>query len=308
MLSMTKFQLELASDPGMNLFFEKDMRGGVSNISKRYNKSNNKHLKPYDQKQDSKHIMETYLDANNLFGHAAWKYLPIGGFKWIDPKNSDLKKCNKNSSKDCALEVDVECQKKLCELHTHYPLALDKTEIKKEMLSKYQLLIADSYNTSTGNVKKMVPNFLDKEKYVLHYKNFHVYLRLRLKQKKVHRVLELNESQWLKPYVECNTQERTEASKNRDKDGKVLHKLMNNAEYGKTMENLRNWIDVKLVSNEKDYLKWTSKPSCRSQKIFGNDLVATRKIKIALIRNKSAYVGMFILEVSKVLMYEFHYN
>ena len=68
---MTKFQLELASDPGMNLFFEKDMRGGVSNISKRYNKSNNKHLKPYDQKQDSKHIMETYLDGNNLFGHAA---------------------------------------------------------------------------------------------------------------------------------------------------------------------------------------------------------------------------------------------
>ena len=62
--------------------------------------------------KDSKHIMENYLDPNNLFGHAAWKYLPIGGFKWIDPKNSDLKKCNKNSSKGCVLEIDVEYQKK----------------------------------------------------------------------------------------------------------------------------------------------------------------------------------------------------
>ena len=82
-----------------------------------------------------------------------------------------------------------------------------------------------------------------------------LYLRLGLKLKKY------NTSQWLKQYVDFNTQKRIEAEKNGEKEGKVSYKLMNNDLYGKTMENLRNRIDVKLVSNKKDYLKWTFKPS-----------------------------------------------
>ena len=100
-----------------------------------------------------------------------------------------------------------------------------------------------------------MPNFFDKEKYRIHYENLKLYLRIGLKLKKIHRVLEFNQSQWLKQYVELNTQKRTEAEKNGDKDGKTLYKLMNNAAYGKTMANIRNRIDVKLVSNKKDYLK-----------------------------------------------------
>ena len=83
---------------------------------------------------------------------------------------------------------------------------------------------------------------------------------------------------------------------------------MNNYVYGKTMENLRNRIGVKLVSNNKDYLKWTSKPSYLSHKILDNDLVAIRKNKVALTLKKSAYIGMCILELIKVLMYKFHYD
>ena len=83
---------------------------------------------------------------------------------------------------------------------------------------------------------------------------------------------------------------------------------MNNAVYGKAMENLRNRIDVKLVTNKKDYLKQTSKPHYMSHKIFDNDLVVIRKNKATLTLNKPAYIGMCILELSKVLMYEFHYE
>ena len=83
---------------------------------------------------------------------------------------------------------------------------------------------------------------------------------------------------------------------------------MNSAVFGKTMENLRNRIDVKLVNNEKDYLKCTSKPSYMLHKIFDNNLVAIRKGKVSLKLNKPAYIGMYILESSKVLMYEFHYD
>ena len=97
-----------------------------------------------------------------------------------------------------------------------------------------------------------------------------------------------------------------EAEKNGDKDGKALYRLMNNAVYGKAIENLKNRIDVKLVSNKKDYLKWTFKLSYMSHKIFDNDLVAIRKNKVSLMLNKPAYIGMCILELNKVLMCEFH--
>ena len=123
------------------------------------------------------------------------------------------------------------------------------------MMSEYQLKMADSYNFCIGNVKKLVPNLFDKEKYVHHNENLKLYLRLRLKLQKIHRVLELNQSQWLRQYIKFNTQRRIEAEKNGDKDGKALYKLMNNAVYSKTMEDLRNRIDVKLVNNEKKLLK-----------------------------------------------------
>ena len=143
---------------------------------------------------------------------------------------------------------------------------------------------------------------------MIHYENLKLYLRLDLKLKKIHRVLEFNQSQWLQPCIEFNTQKRTEAEKNNDKDGKALYKLMNSAIYGKTMENIRNRIDVKLVNNKKDYLKCTLKPSYISHKIFDNNLVAIRKSKLALKLNKPAYIGMCISELVKVLMQEFHYD
>ena len=88
-----------------------------------------------------------------------------------------------NCLKGCVLEVDLEYPKKLQELHNDYPLAPDKIEIKREM-SNYQLKIADLYNISIANVKKLVLNVLDKEKYAIHYENLQLYLRLRLKLKK----------------------------------------------------------------------------------------------------------------------------
>ena len=105
-----------------------------------------------------------------------------------------------------------------------------------------------------------------------------------------------------------NTQKRIEAQKNGDKHGKALYKLMNNAVYKKSNGKLEKKIDVRLVNNEKDCLKCTSKPSYMSHLTFDNNLVAIRKSKIALKLNKPAYTGMCILELSKWLMYEFHHD
>ena len=124
-----------------------------------------------------------------------------------------MNKYTSNTSKEYVLEVDLEYLKELQELHNDDPLAPDKIGIKREMLADYQLKIADLYNIPIGNVKKLVPNFFDKEKYVIHYKNLKLCLKLGFKLKIIHRVLEFNQSQWLKQYVEFNTQKRMEAEK-----------------------------------------------------------------------------------------------
>ena len=134
-------------------------------------------------------ILYTYLS-----GYAMSKFLPTGRFKWIDPKGFDLDKNTSNSSKGCVLEVDLKYRKELCNFRNDYPLAPDKIEIKGSMLSIYQLKIAHLYNISICNVKKLVSNLFDKEKYVIHYENLELCLRLRLTIRKIHRILEFNQS------------------------------------------------------------------------------------------------------------------
>ena len=306
MLKMTNIQLELMTDIDMFQFIEKGMRGGISYIANRYGKANNKYMKEYDEKAPSKYIM--YLDANNLYGWAMSQYLPTGGFRWMTEKqinNIDLAKYNENSEKGLILEVDLEYPKELHDLHNDYPLAAERVCVNKNMLSEYCKKIQKKFNISTGLVHKLIPTLSNKEKYVLHYRNLQLYLDLGLKVKKVHRVLEFNQSPWLKQYINFNTQKRTQAKNSFEKD---FFKLMNNSVFGKTMENIRKRVDVRLITDEKKLLKMASKPTYVSSKIFNENLVAVHKIKETLTLNRPAYVGMCILDLSKTLMYDFHYN
>ena len=139
----------------------------------------------------------------------------------------------------------------------------------------------------------------------MYCRSLQLYLDLGLKLTKVHRVLEFNQSPWLKQYIDFNTEKRKN-SKNAFK--KDFFKLMNNSVYGKTMENLHKRVDVRLITNEMKLLKMASKPTYVSSKIFNENLVAVHKIKETLTLNRPAYVGMSILDLSKTLMYDFHYN
>ena len=306
MLKMTNIQLELMTDIDMFQFIEKGMRGGISYIANRYGKANNKYMREYDEKAPSKYIM--YLDANNLYGWAMSQYLPTGGFKWLTEKQINkinLAQYNENSNKGLLIEVDLEYPKELHDLHNDYPLAAERVCVNNNMLSKYCKRIAAKYNISTGLVHKLIPTLSNKEKYVLHYRNLQLYLDLGLKINKVHRVLEFNQSPWLKQYINFNTQKRTQAKNSFEKD---FFKLMNNSVFGKTMENIRKRVDVRLITDEKRLLKMVSKPTYVSSKIFNENLVAVHKIKETLTLNRPAYVGMCILDLSKTLIYDFHYN
>ena len=111
-----------------------------------------------------------------------------------------MNKNTSNISKRCVLVVHLEYPREIRELHYDYPLATDEIDIKREILSEYQLKITDLCNISIGNVKKLVVNFFEREKYVLHYENFQLDLGLGLKLKNICRILEFNHSQWLKLY------------------------------------------------------------------------------------------------------------
>ena len=306
MLKMTDIKLELMTDIDMFQFIEKGLRGGISYIANRYGKANNKYMKKYDKKAPSKYLM--YLDANNLYGWAMSQYLPTGGFRWMTEKqinNIDLAKYHENSREGLILEVDLEYPQKLHDLHNDYPLGPEKIKVTDDMLAGYSKKIARKYNISTGLVHKLIPTLKNKQKYVLHYRNLQLYIDLGLKITKVHRVLKFNQSPWLKQYIDFNTEKRKNAKNSFEKD---FFKLMNNSVFGKTMENIRKRIDVRLVTDSRKLIKWASKPTYVSSKIFNENLVAVHKIKETITLNRPAYVGMCILDLSKVLMYDFHYN
>ena len=306
MLKMTKVKLELMTYINMYQFIEKGMCGGVSYIANRYGKANNKYMEEYNEKKPSKYIM--YLDANNLYGWAMSQYLPYGSFKWLSNEelnNIDLGKYKVDSDDGLILEVDLEYPKDLHELHNDYPLAPEKVKVSKDMLSEYCNKILEKYKIPFGMVNKLIPMLNNKKEYVVHERNLQLYMDLGLKVTEVHRALKFKQSPWLKQYIDFNTNKRKEANTSFEKD---FFKLMNNSIFGKTMENLRKRVDVKLVTEVNQFIKLMSKPTFVSSKIFNKNLVAVHEIKETLKLNRPTYVGMCILDLSKTLMYDFHYN
>ena len=285
MLKMTDIKLQLITDIDMYQFVEKGLRGGTSYIANRYGKANNKYMKNYNDKEPTQYIM--YLDANNLYGWAMSQYLPTGNFKWLSQKQiekTNLNEYTENSKKGLLLEVDLEYPHELHDLHNDYPLGPEKIKITKDELSDYCNKIAEKFNISSGLVHKLIPTLNNKEKYVLHYRNLQLYLSLGLKLKKIHRVLEFDQSPWLKQYIDFNTTKRTNAKNDFEKN---FFKLMNNSVFGKTMENIRKRVDVRLVTSKEKLLKLASKPTYVSTKIFSENLVAVHKIKETITQQAS---------------------
>ena len=170
------------------------------------------------------------------------------------------------------------------------------------MLSDYCKTIVDKYGIKVGVIKKLIPNLGDKTNYVVHYRNLQLYLSLGIKLIKIHKIWKCKQSDWMKIYIDFNTEKGRSAVNSFEK---YFFKLMINSVFGKTMENLRERISVKIVVNEKDYLKYTSKPTFISTKIFDKNYVTIYRIKPVLTLNKPIYVGFTALELSNGKCFSF---
>ena len=304
MLKMTGVKLEKISDIDMYLFIEKGTRGGVSGIAKRYAKANNKYMSDYNPNKPSTFI--AYLDKNNLYGWAMSEYFPYSDSEWVKNVDKlDLMSINRKSDIGYILEVDLKYPDELHEVRNDYPLAPEKLAVTSDILSNYCKSIADKYDIKVGDVKKLIPNLANKSKYVLHYRNLQLYLSLGMKLTKIHRMLIFKQSDWMKTYIDFNTKKTMSATND---FVKYFFKLMINSVYGKTMENLRKRINVRFVNNEKDFLKYTSKPTYVTHKLFNKTFAAIHEVRQVLVLNKPIYVGFTVLELSKWLMYDFRYN
>ena len=284
-LKETKEELQLLKDYDMLMMFEQGIRGGISHISKRYACANNKYMKDFDESKPSSFIQ--YLDANNLYGWAMSQKLPTGGFKWMNVDKSEVLKLleKKDTNYGFIFEVDLDYSESLWDLHNDYPLAPEKVKIDK--------------------MDKLICSFLPKKHYVLHYKNLKQYLQEGMILKKVHRGIKFKQSPWMEPYIRKNTKLRKLAKNDFEKD---FFKLMNNSVFGKTIENIRKRQNVHIIDNRKLATKLSSKPNFERLKIFDENLVAVHMKKTEAYFNKPIYVGQAILDLSKTLMFDFHYN
>ena len=285
-LKKTNVELELITDYDMLLMIEDGIRGGICHAIQRYAKANNKYMIDYDKKKKSSYI---YLDTNNLYGKAMTEKLPVRGFRWmtdISKMDEDfVRSYDKNDNKGYILEVDVDYPNELQNLHSDLPFLPERMVI--------------------NNTKKLVCNLQGKKNYVVHINVLKQALDHGLKLRKVHKVIEFDQEAWLKKYINFNTELRKSALNDFEKD---FFKLMNNAVFGKTMENVRKHRDIKLVKTDKKRNKLVSEPNYHTMKLTDNNLAIIEMRKVKVKMNEPIYLGLSILDISKITMYEFWYD
>ena len=297
----TRAELDLLNDVDMHIAFENALRGGVCVVSHRKYEANNPTVAGYDSSKPTTWLR--YDDANNLYGWAMTQCLPTSNFLWGDPllwNEARIAAIKPDDLTGAMFEVDLEYPNHLHDAHNDYPLCPEK--MKAPMLSPYAQSVCGSYVPC----EKLIPNLMDKTKYWIQGRNLQFVLEQGLLLKKIHRVIEFSQSAWLKPYIEYNTAQRTKATTDAEKD---MYKLLNNAVFGKTMENLRARRDIDIIGvNTKKWVKWVNNPSYVQRKNISDTLVVGERTKTRMTLNKPVYCGAVILDLSKLLMQKFWYE
>ena len=202
-----------------------------------------------------------------------------------DCDNIDVLNHNSEGDVGYVLEVDVEYPKKLSRKHNELPFLPEKMKL--------------------GKVEKLVCNLFDKKRYVVHIDMLKQALEHGLVLKKIHKAISFRQKAWLEPYISFNTKMRGDAKNDFEKD---CFKLMNNSMFGKTMENVREHKNIKLVNSERKRKMYASKVNYKNTVRFSDNFMAMNMRRNKVVMNKPVYLGLAILDLSKIEMYEFHYD
>lgn len=294
MLRLTKTKFQLLSDIDMLHFFRKSIKGGVASCITRQSIANNPFLDTYDASKANSYIL--YVDATNLYGYSMQQHLPVGGFTWLNENeinDLDINNISDTSDIGYVLEVDLVYPTELHNLHNELPFC------------------PENIVPPHSKLPKLIPNLYDKSKYVIHYRNLKQCLNNGLQLSKIHRVLKFTQSPCLKKYVDFNTEMRNSANTSFEKD---FFKLLINAIFGKTCENLDKRLDIKLLShwetvgNKIGAETYVCKPNFKNVTVFSENLVAVQMSPLKVFYNKPIYIGFSVLEIAKTVIYDFYYN
>ncbi|XP_069366011.1 uncharacterized protein [Maniola hyperantus] len=298
MLLSTGIQLDLIDDLEIYEFVEKGIRGGLAQCSLRHAKANNKYLPDYNDSKPSTYLL--YLDCNNLYGYAMTKKIPVSDFRFLSQEeiaSFDLSDTSNDSDFGYILEVDLVYPDILHDGHKDLPFAVEK------------------FTPPGGKTSKLIANLYDKYKYVIHYTHLKECIRNGLILRKCYRILCFRQENFLKKYIDLNTRLRKSATSDFEKD---FFKLLNNSVFGKTIENKRKQVNVKLVTKWNDNDNKTKKclsaekliarPNLKNVSVFSENFVAIQLEKEKIILDRPIYIGFTVLEYAKEHLYKFHYN
>lgn len=301
MLRYTGVEIDHITDLEVYFMMSQNIRGGFSFISSRIETSTN-----YNTGEEE-HCID-YLDANNLYGGAQSRALPVSDYRFLKKKDFnkiDIANLSEESKTGYIFEVDLDYPKELHGEHRSFPLAPEKMIISNDLLSPYQKHCQNLLNLSNIKVPKLVATFREREKYVIHGQNLKLYLKLGMKLTKIHRVLAFTQSKFLKKFIDFCTKMRSES---KTEFGKRMYKLVANSNYGKFIENKSKHLQVIFCSTAEFLRKWIMSPRYSSFRIINDELVAIF-LKKATTRITQAYlIGFSILELSKEFMYRSYYE
>jgi hypothetical protein len=343
MLKFTGVSIPLVTDLEMYEMLHGSLRGGMCFVSKRLSFAKNPHTIPQRSADNPDNSWIIYLDANNLYGAAMMMRLPYGDYEWMPewkirllfnrrqtleelkdaytlPHCTDdldyrkvcewLMEQREDQDKGYVLEVDLEYPDEIHDTMNDYPVAVERKEVWYTELSDAQVeLFEQNYGPrakyTAYKTKKLLPTLEKKRNYAVHYLNLQLYVKLGVRVTCVHRVLQYSQSAWLAPYVVHNTKMRAAAKNGFEKK---FRKGMINALYGKTVENVRNRREISLCNNRSALKRKCDSPLLKGIRIFNETLVAVEMQKSSVLINKPTAVGFSVLELSKLLMYRFHYE
>ncbi|GBB99512.1 hypothetical protein RclHR1_35430001, partial [Rhizophagus clarus] len=301
MLKKTGVKIELFTDMSMHDFVEKAKRGGISKACKRYFKANNPKMgQAYNPSKPTSWI--SYVDANNLYGWAMSQFLSIGNYQWEASREYLLKnpamqkaylemvlKAKPNARRGYFLNIKSHFPLKTHDYLRDLPPAVENVAVGKDWLSPYNEELVNNLDGGRfSKTEKLVPHLSLRKDYVIHYLELQYYVKLGMVVDEISEILSFDQTNWLAPYIAFNTEKRQGAKNAFEKD---FFKLMNNSVYGKTMENVRKYQDVKLMkcNNERDekaFLNKINKPNFKYGRQLGPTLIGAHMGKASVTLNK----------------------